>query len=200
MSWWRSEPGYLHPCYRPGAHSNDVIMSTTASQITSLTIDYSTVLSGVDQRKHQSSASLGFVRGIHRWPVNSPHKGPVTQKMFPFNDVIMIYMSTTEPRHLSVLLRIYAALLLALSSHYICLSTRRLKTVLFKSKWIIQFSWTKGYLKHKLWLPIRVFTYLCIPTHIMWCKQKTLSLYILQTQKWDVLQHLKWRRLKKTCT
>ena len=60
-----------------------------ASQITSLTIVYSTVYSGTDQRKHQSSASLVFVRGIHRWPVNSPHKGPVTRKMFPFYDVIM---------------------------------------------------------------------------------------------------------------
>ena len=42
-----------------------------------------------DQRKHQSSASLAFVRGIHRWPVNSPHKWPVTRKMFPFDDVIV---------------------------------------------------------------------------------------------------------------
>ena len=42
-----------------------------------------------DQRKHQSSASLAFVWGIHRWPVNSPHKWPVTRKMFPFDDVIM---------------------------------------------------------------------------------------------------------------
>ena len=42
----------------------------------------STVYSGADQRKHQSSASLAFVRGIHRWPVNSPHKGPVTRKYF----------------------------------------------------------------------------------------------------------------------
>ena len=49
-----------------------------------------TVCSAADQRKHQSSASLGFVRGIHRWPVNSLHKGPVTRKMFPFDDVIMI--------------------------------------------------------------------------------------------------------------
>ena len=48
-----------------------------------------TVYSDADQRKHQSSASLAFVRGIHRWPVNSPHKGPVTRKMFPFDDVIM---------------------------------------------------------------------------------------------------------------
>ena len=44
---------------------------------------------GADQRKHQSSASPAFVRGIHRWSVNSPHKRPVTRKMFPFDDVIM---------------------------------------------------------------------------------------------------------------
>ena len=61
-------------------------MSVMAFQITSLTIVCATVYSGVDQRKHQSSASLAFVRGIHRWPVNSPHK---VRKMFPFDDVIM---------------------------------------------------------------------------------------------------------------
>ena len=60
-----------------------------ASQITSLTIVYSTVYSGADHRKYQSSASPDFVQGIHRWPVNSPHKGPVTRKLFPFDDVIM---------------------------------------------------------------------------------------------------------------
>ena len=60
-----------------------------ASQITSLTIVYSTVYSGVDEGKHQSSASLAFVWGIRQWQVNSPHKWPVTQKMFPFDDVIM---------------------------------------------------------------------------------------------------------------
>ena len=64
-------------------------MGAIASQITSLTIVYSTVYSHADQRKHQSSASLDFVRGIHRWLVNSPHKWPVTRKMFPFDDVIM---------------------------------------------------------------------------------------------------------------
>ena len=69
-------------------HYNDVIMSSMASQITSLTIVYS-IHSRADQRKHQSSASLAFVWGIHRSPVNSPHKGPVTRKMFPFDDVIM---------------------------------------------------------------------------------------------------------------
>ena len=64
-------------------------MSAMASQITSLTIVYLNIYSGADQRKHQCSVSLVFVRGTHRWPVNSPHKGPVTRKMFPFDDVIM---------------------------------------------------------------------------------------------------------------
>ena len=65
-------------------------MSARASQITSLTIVYSTVGSRADQRKHQSSASLAFVRGIYRWQVNSPHTRPVTRKMFSFGDVIMM--------------------------------------------------------------------------------------------------------------
>ena len=64
-------------------------MTAMASEITSLTIVYSVAYSDADQRKHQSSASLAFVRGIHRGPVNSPHKWPVTRKMFPFDDVIM---------------------------------------------------------------------------------------------------------------
>ena len=62
-------------------------MSMMASQITSLTIVYSTVYSAADQRKYQSSVSLAFVRGPHRWPVNSPQKWSVTRKMFPFDDV-----------------------------------------------------------------------------------------------------------------
>ena len=63
-------------------------MGTVASQISSLTIVYSTVYSDADKRKHQSSASLAFVRGIHRGPVNSPHKRPATRKMFPFDDIM----------------------------------------------------------------------------------------------------------------
>ena len=70
-------------------HYDDVIMGAIASQITSLTIVYSAVNSGADQSKHQSSASLAFVWGIHRGSVNSPHQWPVTRKMFPFDDVIM---------------------------------------------------------------------------------------------------------------
>ena len=71
-------------------HYSNVIMDPMAFQITSLTMVYSTVDSGADQRKHQSSASLAFVRRIQRWPVNSPHKWPVTRKMFPFDYVIMV--------------------------------------------------------------------------------------------------------------
>ena len=69
----------------PCPHHCDVLMGAIASQITSLTIVYSTVHSGPHQRKHQSSAPLAFVRGIHRRPVNSPRKW----KMFQFDDVIM---------------------------------------------------------------------------------------------------------------
>ena len=64
-------------------------MGAIASQITSLTIVFSMVYSDADQRKHQSSASLAFVRGIHREPVNTPHEWPETRKMFPFDDVIL---------------------------------------------------------------------------------------------------------------
>ena len=71
------------------ADYSDVIMGAMASQITSLMIVYSGFYPGADQRKHQSFASLAFVRGIHRRPVNSPHKWPVTRKMFLFDDVIM---------------------------------------------------------------------------------------------------------------
>ena len=90
----------------PPLHSDDVIMGAIASQITSLTIVYSTVYSGADQSKHQSSASLAFVWGIHRGPVNSPHKWPVTRKMFPFDEVIMIVTGGTGGgRHTSLISR-----------------------------------------------------------------------------------------------
>ena len=75
--------------FRPGSAYSDAMMSAMADQITSLTIVYLTIYSGADQRQHQSSASLAFVRGIHRRLVNSPHKKPVTRKMLLFDDVIM---------------------------------------------------------------------------------------------------------------
>ena len=67
-----------------------VIMSVMASQIICVSIVYPTVCSSADQRKHQSSVSLAFVRGIDQWLMNSQHKGLVTWKMFwLFDDVIM---------------------------------------------------------------------------------------------------------------
>ena len=92
----------LYKAHATSPHYDDVIMGAMAAQITSLTVVYSTVYSGADQRKHQSSAALAFVCGIHRdrWiprtmgqlrgkrfhlmtsscarnssPVNYPHKG-----------------------------------------------------------------------------------------------------------------------------
>ena len=66
------------------------IMSAIASQITGVSIVCTPVWSGADQWKHQSSASLAFVMGIYRWPMNSPNKGPVTRKMFPFDNIIIL--------------------------------------------------------------------------------------------------------------
>ena len=88
-------------------HYSDVIMSAMAPHFTGVSIAYSSVCSGADQRKHKSSASLAFMRReFHRWPVNSPHKGPVTRKLVPFDDVIMTklcayFMEPTEGGHIS---------------------------------------------------------------------------------------------------
>ena len=104
-------------------HYGDVIMGTIASQITSLTIVYSTVYSDADQGKHQSSASLAFVGGIHRGQVNFPHKWPVTREMFPFDDVIMIELISL------ILIQVNACWLTA-PSH--SLKQRRLISVRFR--------------------------------------------------------------------
>ena len=63
-------------------HNNDVIMTTIGSQITSLTVVYSTVYSDADQRKHQSSASLAFVWWIHRDRWIPRTKGQLRGKCF----------------------------------------------------------------------------------------------------------------------
>ena len=72
-------------------HHRGVIIGAMASQITNLIIVYSTVYWDADHWTHQSSTPLAFVRRIHRWPVNSPHKWPVTRKIFPVDDVIMLW-------------------------------------------------------------------------------------------------------------
>ena len=87
MQWYNVSQGYWYVkryswvCQKAfKLHYNDV------------TIVYSTGYSGAEQWKHQSSASLAFVGGIHRWQMNSTHIGTVTQAMFPFDDVIMSSM------------------------------------------------------------------------------------------------------------
>ena len=94
--------GHCHEKNQISHHYDDVTMSGMASQITSLTIVYSAVYPGTDQRKHQSPAPMAFVWGIHRGPVNSPHKWPVTRKLFPFEDDIMgtnfVVTGCTHPR------------------------------------------------------------------------------------------------------
>ena len=88
QSWWEWLLMPLRPITHTGRawddfstlHYSGVIMSAMASQITGVTIVYSNIYSGADQRKLASSASLAIVWGINRWPVNSPHKGPETWK------------------------------------------------------------------------------------------------------------------------
>ena len=86
----RDKPAANTACNVFKMHYIDVIMSAIASQITGVSIICSTVFSDVDRRKHQSFAWQAFAREIHRWPVDSPHKGPVTRKMFPFDDVFTV--------------------------------------------------------------------------------------------------------------
>ena len=64
-------------------------MAAMVSQITGISTIRSNISWGAHQIKHQSSVLLAFVREIYRWPVYFPLTGPVTRKIFPFDDVIM---------------------------------------------------------------------------------------------------------------
>ena len=118
-------------------HYDDVTMGGMASQISSLTIVYSTVYSSAD-KKHQSPSSLASVRGIHRGPMNSPHKGPVTRKMFPFDDVIMNFTPDTVQiirvlnSYLSIVVNIWCVSQMALinSSVLIYISRRNINQLI----------------------------------------------------------------------
>ena len=73
-----------------------------ASQITGVSTVYSTAVLDADQRKHQNSASLAFVWGIHQWPGISPHKGPVSRNKFPLDDVIMFPLQNRLDRYIVI--------------------------------------------------------------------------------------------------
>ena len=87
----------------------DVIMGTMAFHISIIIIVYSSVYSGADhhQRKHQSFASLAFVWGSHRWPVNYPHKWPVKRKIFPFDFVIVKCLRLKESHYAGQWIKLY---------------------------------------------------------------------------------------------
>ena len=140
------------PEYLQSIHCLDIIISTMASQITSLTILNSTVYSGADQRKHQSFASLAFVRGIHRWPVNSPHEGPVTREMLPFDDVIMI----DRPKCMGYSLYTYGHTTKAPPpSYYTCCTATSIGNLLYhrQFQWLNSFSmqYSRPYWRLLLW-------------------------------------------------
>ena len=82
-------------------HYSDVIMNAIALQIIGVSIVCSSVFFRRRSKKHQSSALLAFVSGIHQWPMDSPHRGPVTRKMFPFDDIIMI-ISDAPPGNIAL--------------------------------------------------------------------------------------------------
>ena len=102
---WENHPQYPVFLYSPGPSVESIFNGGkntlqwchnehNGDGVTGVSIVYSNVCSGGDQRKHQSSSSLAFVWEIHRWPVHSPQNWPVTRKMFPFDDVIMNYPGT----------------------------------------------------------------------------------------------------------
>ena len=97
-----SELGYVHINVWGVFHYTDVIMSMIASQITSLAVVYSMVYSGADQRKTSKLRVTGLCAGNSPGPVKSPHKGPVTRKMFPFDDVIMYVRFCAAPLQLTL--------------------------------------------------------------------------------------------------
>ena len=87
-------------------HYSDIIMSTMAPQITGVLSVCSAVCSGAYQRKHQSSVSLAFVRGIHRWPAASPYKRSVTSKLLMTSSWCVAYMLCVNTRGVQTLFRI----------------------------------------------------------------------------------------------
>ena len=96
--FYKSSMSYFHTVNMPwyeGIHSCRKQFITMTSQwarwlLKSPVSPFSNVCSGAGQRKHHSSASLASVLGSQRWPVNFPHKWPVTRIIFPFDDVIFI--------------------------------------------------------------------------------------------------------------
>ena len=108
-------------------HYDDVIMTTIASQITSLTIVYSTVYSDADQSKHQSSASLAFVWGIHRDRWIPRTKGQLRGKCF--------HLMTSSWKHFMMVLHPYQQFI-TICPYLLCQSLLCVSCMLGKCIWI----------------------------------------------------------------
>ena len=127
-------------------------MSAMASQITVVSIVYSTVCSGAHQGKHQSPMSLAFVRGIHRWPVNSTRKGLVTRKMFPFHDVIVykpLYVAMYWGRYKCIYININITMNITFTSTTPCKASKRVYAQIYNEDryiWVIWYltRWGRG--------------------------------------------------------
>ena len=163
-------------------------MSTMASQITNLAIVYSTVYSGTDQRKHQ----------INRWPVNSPHKGPVTRKMFPFDDVIMenrvlswcqlsryygySRLSSGQPAEPSVTPKMASLRLAALNVAYPYLTSMLLDLISIGKSWI--YSVLSLITRNTLWYVQEWLTYCLVSSGIyLPCREEPVIAF------WWLLTH-----------
>ena len=115
-------------------HYNDAIMSTMASKVTGVSIVCSTLASATDQRKHESSASRAFVWGIHWWPVNSQHRRPVTQKMFPSDEfIICVFLYVNFP----VCLNTHICILSTTNRNYTPSYNKQLRDMSFNHSTII---------------------------------------------------------------
>ena len=115
-----------------------------------------TIYSCADQRKHQSSASLAFVRGIHRWPVNSPHKWPVTRKMFPFDDVIRNALLTQISRNLVPSVTYFAVVLKRLDNWNGCNGLAMWLMLSHKVHDTLQTPGCRHFFNGTLWISINV--------------------------------------------
>ena len=140
----------------PWHHYCDVIMST------SLTIVYSTVYSGADQTQRQSSASLAFVRGIHRWPMNTLHKGQVKRKKFPFDDVIMIrHTAISQKVRRNLLRQVFGDYTLKMSS--MCTGNQWVKVMpaVHPIKWahVVVLCYFVKVIRNNMWIIYDPFTY-----------------------------------------
>ena len=125
-------------------------MGAMESQVTSLTIVYLTFYSGKDQRKYQSSVSLAFVRRIHRWRVNSPHKVPVTRQGFHlmtsswFDGITNVLFKLSIAMH-GVWMYLYGAETTRHSGLLICVSNQLFPTAFHADK---QRKWSSAELEN----------------------------------------------------